>query len=170
MEVQVPRHERQSRILIACAGAAVALTMGVTTGGAMKPQLVTDQRPAGPQILMGELAERSTGPFDDSSVSVASYGSHLPDYVLGTDMQRQVDMAAAEAAEPEPAVQPILEHEIPVEEAIRPIETVRPEEPEALAEPVSYPSIDGGRDFDRDLPVRPADDVASTRILAASDY
>ena len=69
------------------AGAGVALAAGLVLGAAMRPDLLTDERPAGPQILPDASAARSSGPFDDS-VSYAGFAGSLPDYVLGTDWRR----------------------------------------------------------------------------------
>src|SRR5687767_11524241 len=68
-------------------GMALAAVAGLLTGGAMKPNLGTDDRPAGPQMFAGWSGTRSTGPFDDG-MTFASYNGQIPDYVLGTDWQK----------------------------------------------------------------------------------
>jgi hypothetical protein len=70
-------------------GAGVALAMGLMLGGAMRPNLAEDDRPAGPQTILGKSALRSTGPFDPGSVD-AGYIGAIPDYVMGTDLKKAV--------------------------------------------------------------------------------
>jgi len=75
---------------IAASGAGLALAMGLLLGGAMHPDLAGDDRPSGPQIILGKAAERSTGPFDPRP-EMASYSGQVPDYVLGTDWKRATE-------------------------------------------------------------------------------
>ena len=82
----------------ALCGAGVALAMGLMLGGAMRPTLAGDDRPAGPQIILGESAQRSTGPFDPGP-TFTGYQGRIPDYVLGTDSTQPVAVRTA----PEPA-------------------------------------------------------------------
>jgi hypothetical protein len=92
-----------------CVGAAVALTAGLLMGAAMKPDLLADDRPAGPQMF-ADPGPRPTGPFDDA-VSYASYpvrAGKTPDYVLGADWKKL--MAPPPAPRP-----PILVDETPQE-------------------------------------------------------
>ena len=118
-------------------GAGVALTAGFLMGSAMKPDLLADHRPEGPQTFAGWNGE-STGPFDPG-VSFAAYRGKVPDYVIGTDALR--------------ASQPVAYHE---EVQAEPVE-VAANDPmpqaddytaiayhEAPPEPVTYPSLDGG--------------------------
>ena len=66
----------------------MALAAGLALGAAMRPDLASDDRPAGPQIFEGWAGTRSTGPFDDGAVAYASYAGKVPDYVVGTDAKR----------------------------------------------------------------------------------
>lgn len=88
------------------AGAGVALAAGLTLGAAMRPDLSTDDRPVGPQIFEGWSGARSTGPFDDSAVSYASYAGKVPDYVFGTDAKRLQNPVVLATAEAPPAAAP----------------------------------------------------------------
>lgn len=125
-------------------GIGLAALAGMLMGAAMKPQLDLNDRPAGPQVFAGWSATRSTGPFDDGP-TFAAYGGEIPDYVLGTDMQRAV---AWDHAEPPPvddvpvvlAAAAVIEAE-PVGPAASTDATTAPE-PEP--EPVTYPSLAGG--------------------------
>ena len=84
------------------AGAAVALACGIMLGGAMRPDLGDDGRPAGPQTIVGWSGVRSTGPFDPG-MSDASYSGAAPDYVLGTDWKKTMAWPDERAAVPQPA-------------------------------------------------------------------
>lgn len=70
-------------------------------GAAMKPDLLADERPAGPQIVDNSAGARSTGPFDEG-VSYAAYAGRTPDYVLGTDWKKMTTPAPMTAAPPLP--------------------------------------------------------------------
>jgi hypothetical protein len=125
-------------------GAGLALVAGLLMGAAMKPNLGWDDRPVGPQIFTGWSGVRSTGPFDQD-LAFAAYSTTIPDYVIGTDWAKLVaqpatfayDLAEA-AAEPDDSVFDVAAYEG------RPT-TVVYEEP--AREPVSYPSVDGGRTY-----------------------
>src|SRR5436190_11050483 len=82
---------------IAASGAGVALAMGLLLGGLMHPDLALDDRPIGPQIILGKAAMRSTGPFDPRP-EMAVYQGQVPDYVLGTDLKRAADWRPPPAA------------------------------------------------------------------------
>jgi hypothetical protein len=84
-----------------CAGAALALTCGLTLGGAMRPDFGDDGRPAGPQQISGWSGVRSTGPFDNEPLP-ASYLGQVPDYVLGTDWKKTLAAPDRPAAAPAP--------------------------------------------------------------------
>jgi hypothetical protein len=70
--------------LAAIAGAALAAVAGTMLGGAMRPQLVFDGRPLGPQIFAPGGGNRATPSFEPGA-SYASYGDDVPSYVIGTD-------------------------------------------------------------------------------------
>jgi hypothetical protein len=127
-------------------GVGVAAVAGLLMGGAMKPNLGTDDRPAGPQILAGWSAERSTGPFDDGGY--ANYADRIPDYVTGTDWRK----ALAEAEAPvEPAP-----HRVAVREAApEAVQFTQASIDATPDEPVTYPSMAGGTPNAADLPQPP---------------
>jgi hypothetical protein len=106
MHLPTTHHDRR----IAAAGACSALAVGLMLGGFMHPDLAGDDRPAGPQIILGKAAERSTGPFDPRP-EMANYSAGVPDYVLGTDWKR-----AANWRPPAAAVAPPLPREVRDEE------------------------------------------------------
>jgi hypothetical protein len=68
-------------------GAVIAVASGLMLGGLMHPNLAGDDRPAGPQIIAGSAAVRSTGPLD-MGPTLANYAGRVPDYVTGTDAKR----------------------------------------------------------------------------------
>ena len=68
-------------------GAAAAAITGVLLGGAMRPHLDADGRPAGPQMFANWSGVRSTGPFDPGT-TFASYQGRVPDHVMGTDWKK----------------------------------------------------------------------------------
>jgi hypothetical protein len=78
-------------------GATTALACGLFLGGAMRPELGDDGRPAGPQTIAGWAGVRSTGPFDPGP-SAANYGGQVPDYVMGTDSKRSMAWPETRAA------------------------------------------------------------------------
>jgi len=120
-------------------GIALAAAAGMLMGGAMKPTLDDDDRPAGPQMFAGWSGARSTGPFDDGMTFVG-YQGQMPDYVLGTDMQN---------ATIPPDLAPPLE-DAPIEMAAVATEpqqaafTGSAFDASTPSEPVPYPSIAGG--------------------------
>lgn len=77
----------------------MAVAAGLLVGAAMRPQLVSGDGPAGPQILAGSSGARSVGPLDDG-LAYASYSGEIPEHVLGTDWRR---LAALPVAALEPA-------------------------------------------------------------------
>jgi len=121
-------------------GIALAATAGMLMGAAMKPTLDLGDRPAGPQMYAGWSGTRSTGPFDDG-MAFAGYSGKVPDYVLGTDMQK----AAVWAQDSQAAA-----YEAPIEIAAAETEpqpvafTAAPSVDEPAAEPATYPSMAGG--------------------------
>lgn len=129
------------RLLIApCAGAAIALALGLSLGGAMQPEL-SFGRIGGPQMLSGLSGERAPGPMD-TGASFVSYSGRVPDYVIGTDVAR--------------ALEPQVARQQPVE-VIRedvPIDTPRYQAPaaDAHAEPVSTTTLTTSQDEDPAYP------------------
>ncbi len=88
-------------------GAALALVCGIMLGGAMRPNLDGDDRPAGPQMIAGWSADRAGGPADPGVATYASASGKVPDYVLGTDWKKAMAWpderaAVASPARPEP--------------------------------------------------------------------
>ena len=68
---------------IVLGGSAAALALGLMLGAAMQPNLAGDDRPAGPQTILGAGAARVAS--SEMSPTLASYPGGLPDYLLGTD-------------------------------------------------------------------------------------
>lgn len=132
-------------------GAAISAVAGLLMGAVAKPDLLEDGRPAGPQMMAGWGAGRSTGPFDDGA-AFAAYKGQLPDYVLGTDWKRAVNAPVYQPPPLEP-----------------PVKLARAEEPPPLpvtdaayhddgpAPQPSYPSLAGGQTYHADL-LPPADE------------
>jgi hypothetical protein len=123
-------------------GAALAAVLGVLLGGSMRPQLIFDGRPMGPQIFAEGGGARSTGPFDMRD-AYAAYGGKLPTYVTGTDYlqaayvdEPAVDEPAA-AEEPQPAAREQTETQPPA-----PVARAAYGEPRGPV--VIYPSEAGG--------------------------
>ena len=136
-------------------GAALALVCGLMLGGAMRPDLAGDDRPAGPQQISGWAGVRSTGPFDtDPAPVLASYSGPVPDYVLGSDWKRSVSAPGAPAAVSPPAPQRVAYE--PDEDAA-PAATDDDWDPQARpvayrapprSSPRAYPSEGGGTQLD----------------------
>lgn len=134
-------------------GAGIALTAGLLMGAVAKPDLRTDERPEGPQMIAGWAGVRSTGPFDDGA-TFASYQGQLPDYVLGTDWKKAV------ALPPEPKPIRVAQTETGTETEDdpppEPVVFTRAAYDEPAREAPSYPSLQGGAPATRD-PLPPAD-------------
>lgn len=128
-------------------GAAVALTLGLSLGGSMQPDLIFG-RPGGPQMLSGLSGERAPGPMD-MSAGFVSYSGRVPDYVIGTDVIRalepqpmrseQVDVVQQDTPAELPRYQAVSaeDHAAPAVETAA-LATAQDEEP-------AYPSMAGGR-------------------------
>ena len=118
------------------AGVGVAIAVGMMLGGALHPNLSGDDRPLGPQMLLGAGATRSAG-LGDPGLAMASYHGALPAYVVGTDASKPfATPLPRDAAEINPAVH---------DEARRPVAWTRvaygdPDPPEH-----DYPSLAGER-------------------------
>lgn len=136
------------------AGAALATLAGIMLGGAMRPQLIFDGRPLGPQMMATGGGARANGPFDDSA-AYASYSASIPDYVTGTD---NVEPTYAQASYVQPAPPARQDRE----------QTARNDEPPqqrafsytrtAYDEPrteIVYPSVYGGSAYEREAPPPP---------------
>ena len=118
------------------AGVGVAIAVGMMLGGALHPNLAGDDRPLGPQMLLGAGATRSAG-LGDPGLAMASYHGALPTYVVGTDASKPFAVSQShDAAE------------------IIPIEQSQPERPVALTRVAygdpdppdhDYPSLTGER-------------------------
>lgn len=118
-------------------GAAVALAAGLLMGAAIKPDLQADDRPEGPQVIVGWGGTRATGPFDDGA-SFASYHGQTPDYVLGTDWKKSL------APPPEGApIQTAAVDDPPSE----PAAFTRATYDDPDREPATFPSLEGGKDI-----------------------
>jgi hypothetical protein len=94
-----------------CVGAGLALTCGIMLGGAMRPDLGYDGRPAGPQQISTRGGERSTGPFD-SGTTYGGYSGRVPDYVLGADWKRAMAASTEPAAVSAPAPERVADREV----------------------------------------------------------
>ena len=120
------------------AGVGVAIAVGMMLGGALHPNLAGDDRPLGPQMLLGAGATRSAG-LGDPGLAMASYHGALPTYVVGTDASKPfATPLPRDAAEISPAVQA---------EVRRPVAWTRvtygnPDPPEH-----DYPSLTGERPY-----------------------
>jgi hypothetical protein len=131
---------RSDQLRTALSGAAIAAVAGVLLGAAAKPDLASDDRPAGPQMLATVGGERGAGPFaDDMGASFASYRGKLPDYVLGTDATKAMSLYPSAEAPP-PLKVATLDDPPPPELPATPIADDDPPPPAP-----SYPSIDGGQ-------------------------
>jgi hypothetical protein len=131
------------------AGAAIAAVMGIMLGGSMRPQLIFDGRPMGPQVFADGGGARSTGPFDLRD-AYAAYGGKLPTYVTGTDYEQAayVDEPAA-VEEPQPAAHEQAETPPPA-----PVNRAGYDEPRSPV--VIYPSEAGGFIYRAEAPPSPA--------------
>jgi hypothetical protein len=126
---------------VVLAGAGIALAAGLAMGAAAKPDLISDDRPEGPQIMAGWSGVRSTGPFDDGA-TLTSANSQVPDYVLGTDWKKALD--------PPPIRVPLEPAErLAQNDTPPPAEDIGagPTEDEPAHAAASYPSLDGGAGF-----------------------
>ena len=144
------------------AGAAVALACGLLLGGAMRPDLGDDGRPAGPQMIAGWSAQRSTGPFDPGA-TYASYSAsgQVPDYVIGTDWKRTMAWPDEHAAVSPPARaraqddqddDAVVAEKVSTDAAPEAAPPLTPAAFDMPAKPVRYPSQGGGL-----APTGPAD-------------
>ncbi|HZZ67203.1 MAG TPA: hypothetical protein VFE18_03430 [Phenylobacterium sp.] len=92
-----------SSATVPLAGAAVSLAAGLLLGGALQPNLdAGDPRPAGPQMVASWTDGHSTGPFDPG-MTLASYPTPAPDYVMGTDAKKAMAWPNERAAVSQPS-------------------------------------------------------------------
>jgi hypothetical protein len=130
-------------------GAALAAVMGILLGGSMRPQLIFDGRPMGPQMFANGGGPRSTGPFDLRD-AYAVYGGKLPSYVVGTDYAQTAYVEAPPIAEDQRQVA-----RDDVEEPA-PLTTVRAAYDEPLTPIIVYPSMSGGMAYQGETAPPPA--------------
>lgn len=123
-------------------GAGIAAVAGLLMGAVAKPDLRTDDRPEGPQVIAGWAGVRSTGPFDDGA-TFASYQGQIPDYVLGADWKK----ALTPPPEPKPVRVAAAEEDPPPE----PVVFTQATYDEPAREAPSYPSLQGGAPYGMDL-------------------
>jgi len=121
-------------------GAGVALVAGLLMGAVARPDLVADDRPAGPQILAGWSGVRSTGPFDDGR-TFAAYNGQIPDYVLGTDWKKSLQPPVF-APDPEPRVR---ETKVASNDDLPELPLTPAAYDDRPPPEVVYPSMQGGR-------------------------
>jgi hypothetical protein len=134
-------------------GAALAAVLGIMLGGAMRPQLIFDERPMGPQMFAAGGGQRSTGPFDPGG-GYADYGGNIPSYVTGTDAAQAAYVQAPPIAEEQ---QQVAENEVVNPD---PAPSARATHEEERAPIVVYPSEAGGLAHHAEAP--PAGDEAPT--------
>jgi hypothetical protein len=122
-------------------GIGVAIVLGLTAGGAVKPTMKELQHLSGTEM---EVAARDDGTVADADPGLARYGAHLPSWVLGTDA-----LKASQPYAPPPEADPQVEQvrQTPDDTLMTPARYAEPERPET-----SYPSEGGGILMDRSVP------------------
>jgi len=130
-------------------GAALAAVIGIMLGGSMRPQLIFEGRPMGPQMFANGGGPRSTGPFDVRD-AYAAYGGNLPSYVIGTDYAQTAYVEAPPIAE-EP--RQVAHNDV---EAPAPAALTRTASYEQLTPIIVYPSMTGGTAYEGETPPPPA--------------
>ena len=130
-------------------GAALAAVLGIMLGGSMRPQLIFEGRPMGPQMFADGGGPRSTGPFDLRD-AYAAYGGKLPSYVTGTDYAQTAYVEEAPIAEEPQRVA----HDDTQAPAPPPLTRAAYGEPPAPI--IVYPSVSGGTAYDAETPPPPA--------------
>lgn len=93
---QLIRNDDLRRLFI---GAGGAVSAGLLIGAAMRPDLNPDGL-IPPQIALGESPHRT--PTREGEVSLAAYGAHVPDYVVGLDTLRMQQAATQPVAYADP--------------------------------------------------------------------
>jgi hypothetical protein len=148
----------------ALGGAGLALAMGLVLGGAMRPNLAGEDRPAGPQTILGQAATRPTGPLNPS---VSAYPGRTPDYVMGTDWKRNTEWPDREPVQ-EPPLRRIARDNAPPPPEFGPPAFARTDFNE-LSPPAPrgrYPSL-GGEGLPTHAPVGQAIDDADEEAPTA---
>ncbi len=134
------------------AGAAVATIAGVMLGGAMRPQLIFDGRPLGPQMMATSGGSRADGPHDNSA-AYANYAASIPDYVTGTDyVQASAPRPAAPDRPERPERVQAWRDDAPAPPQPRTYARTAYDEPRTE---VVYPSVYGGAAYEREAPPPP---------------
>jgi hypothetical protein len=133
-------------------GAALAAVAGLMLGGAMRPQLIFDERPTGPQMFASGGGPRSTGPFDPGG-AYADYSGNIPSYVTGTDSAQAAYVQAPPIAEEQ--------RQVAQNDAVKPdpVPSARApyyEDPPPL---VVYPSEAGGSTYRAEAPPPEGDEA-----------
>lgn len=136
------------------AGAALATMAGIVLGGAMRPQLIFDGKPLGPQMMATGGGARANGPLDDSA-AYANYSASIPDYVTGTDYV-QPSYAQATYVQPAPPARQDRGKMAHNDEAPpqRSFNYARSAYDEPRTE-IVYPSVYGGSAYEREAPLPP---------------
>jgi len=137
-------------VLTSLTGGVLALAAGLWLGGMMRPELGVGGS-GGPRLMTREGGSRT---YDTAAPdgSLASYRGPLPDYVLGTDVNRaDEDLTAVGNVEPPRDEQP-LSGDAPQ----RSVVLVRPRTPQFRPPLNHYPSLHGGEPFEYDLAPPPA--------------
>ena len=127
----------------------MAAVVGIMLGGSMRPQLIFDGRPMGPQMFADGGGPRSTGPFDLRD-AYAAYGGKLPSYVIGTDYAQKAYVEAPPIAEER---QQVAHNDV---EEPAPIALARAAYDEPPAPIIVYPSMSGGAAYGGETPPPPA--------------
>lgn len=145
-------HERDLRTLFS--GAAAVVVAGLVAGSYMHPNLRAADALGGPQMLAGVSGARAHG-YDTGQGW--SYQGQTPDYVIGTDWLKppqmdDIDKRIAAMGRYDGDSAPVMAYAAE-EHAADAIDT-RAQDP--APEPVSYPSVSGGRYYESDLPAPPA--------------
>ena len=130
-------------------GVAGVAACGLLLGAAMHPKLDVGEKPAGPQMLMGQGAQRGGGSPDGPGL--AAYAGATPDYVIGSDWTRP---PPAEWAEEAPIGDASDDNVVAADDdpPATPYRAAWRDEPR---EPAAYPSANGGLAYEANLPAPP---------------
>jgi hypothetical protein len=132
-------------------GAPAVVIAGLIAGGFAHPQLRGPDELGGPQLQAGVAGARSERTYD-LAAGWASYSGQVPDYVIGTDWLKppsydEID-ASIDAIDHAPVMAYAAEEH--AADAYEPAA-----QPETNLVAVSYPSTEGGRPYEADLPPPP---------------
>lgn len=125
-------------------GVGVAIVLGLTAGGAVKPTMKELQHQSGTEM---EVAARDDGAVADADPGLARYGAHLPSWVLGTDALKASQPYSPPPEQAEPQVEQARLDRTPDDTLMTPAHYAEPERRET-----SYPSQGGGILGDRGVP------------------